>query len=90
MSISSEPAPAVAEVAEPSAAAPAAAPPPAAPVTAPGTDAAEPAADPANQSLAERAGGHKRKVALFMAYVGAGYMVQPLHSLLQCPPPKTP
>ena len=54
---------------------PAGGPPLAAPIESPATDAAEPASDADKQPQSERAGGHKRKVALFMAYVGAGYVV---------------
>ena len=46
------------------------------PISPPQTDAAE-AAVPGGTS-AEGKAGHKRKVALFMAYVGAGYMVRTL------------
>ena len=61
--------------AEPIADVPAGGPPLAAPIETPATDAAEPASDADKQPQSERAGGHKRKVALFMAYVGAGYVV---------------
>ncbi len=44
------------------------------PISPPQTDAAEAAA--AGGATPEPKPGHKRKVALFMAYVGAGYMVR--------------
>ena len=65
-----------AEEAQPTAATPKDGPPLAAPIETPATDAAAPASEVDKQPQSERPGGHKRKMALFMAYVGAGYMVR--------------
>ncbi len=77
MSTADQPVPDASEVAELPDAAPPSAPPPASSLATPDTTAAaEPNPQASKLPQSSLPGGHKRKVALFMAYVGAGYLVR--------------